>query len=125
MRPRRRRGSSEKARSRRQLRCIAAPRNQFKKLIHKGLLLRGNPFVFCSKGKLSESCPSSRKRGGIMETKKDSEALRSEAVRMARVRQLWQASSERHAVQTGILNFSKWLEEHHPELFPPGPGDPY
>jgi len=60
-----------------------------------------------------------------METKKDSEALRSEAVRMARVRQLWQASSERHAVQTGILNFSKWLEEHHPELFPPGPGDPY
>jgi hypothetical protein len=62
-----------------------------------------------------------------MEVKKDSEAeaLHAEAVRKARVRQLWQASSERNAAETGILNFSKWLEEHHPELFPPGQAEPY
>ena len=47
MRPRRRRGSSEKARSRWQFRCIAAPRNQFvidkAGILDSGLFLCGRP----------------------------------------------------------------------------------
>jgi hypothetical protein len=54
------------------------------------------------------------------ETKED-----SEAVRKARVRQLWEASSERKNAETGPLNFYQWLTEHNPDLLPPGQGDPY
>jgi hypothetical protein len=61
-----------------------------------------------------------------METEKDKENKeKEEAIRKLRVRQLWEASSERNARETGPLNFSKWLEEHHPELLPPGRGDAY
>ena len=62
-----------------------------------------------------------------MGTKKDSEAVHSDAVRQARVPQFWQArpAKERAAAETGILTFSKWLEEHYAELLPPGPGDAY
>jgi len=59
-----------------------------------------------------------------METKEDSKALKDEAVRKLRMRQLWEVSSERHRPETGHLNFTKWLQEHFPNLIPPGEGDP-
>jgi hypothetical protein len=60
-----------------------------------------------------------------MVAKQDSETKNSEAVRKARVRQLWQVSPERNNSETGPLNFYKWLQEHNPDLLPPGQGDPY
>ncbi len=49
----------------------------------------------------------------------------SEAVRRARARQLWAARSPKERTATGVLIFYGWLEEHYPELLPPGKGDPY
>jgi hypothetical protein len=49
----------------------------------------------------------------------------SEAVRLARVRQLFEARPSEERTETGVLLFYGWLEKHHPELLPTGPGDPY
>lgn len=49
-----------------------------------------------------------------------------ELVRKFRVRQLWQARSQQErSMETGPLNFYKFLNEHYPHLLPPGKGDPY
>jgi hypothetical protein len=49
----------------------------------------------------------------------------SETVRIARVRQLWEARPSDERTETGVLIFYGWLEKHLPELLPSGPGDPY
>ena len=48
-----------------------------------------------------------------------------EVVRRERVRQLWQAYPVKNRTATGVLIFYGWLEKQHPELLPPGQGDPY
>ncbi len=55
-----------------------------------------------------------------MPSKKD-----SEAVRVARVRQLWQTRPVKQRTATEVLIFYGWLEEHYPELLTRGKGDPY
>lgn len=50
----------------------------------------------------------------------------AEAVRVARVRQLFLALPTEEHSETGVLLFFHWLEQHHPELLPKTkPGDPY
>jgi hypothetical protein len=50
----------------------------------------------------------------------------NESIRRAQVRQLWEARSpQERSSETGIVNFTKWLDEHNPDLFPPGAGDRY
>jgi hypothetical protein len=50
----------------------------------------------------------------------------NESVRRAQVRQLWQARPEQERFsETGFVNFTKWLDDHNPDLFPPGAGDRY
>jgi hypothetical protein len=50
----------------------------------------------------------------------------SEAVRQARVRQLWkERPAAEHNSETGIQSFFQWLESHYPELIPHGQGDGY
>ena len=50
-----------------------------------------------------------------------------EAVRVAQVRQLWQARQLKPEQRTGtqVLIFHSWLEQHRPELLKRGKGDPY
>jgi hypothetical protein len=48
-----------------------------------------------------------------------------EAVRQARVRQLFEARSSNEHTETGILLFYGWLQRHHPKLVPTEQGDPY
>jgi hypothetical protein len=56
-----------------------------------------------------------------MNTKKDAEALRR-----ARVRQLYEARPAEDRTENGVLLFFAWLQEHYPELLPQGKqGDPY
>jgi len=57
---------------------------------------------------------------GTVPSKKD-----SEAVRVARVRQLWQAHPAEQRTATNVLIFYGWLAEHYPELLTRGKGDPY
>jgi hypothetical protein len=52
-------------------------------------------------------------------SKKDTEALRR-----ARVRQLWEAHPSEHT-EHNILVFHGWLRQHHPELLPKGQGDAF
>jgi hypothetical protein len=49
----------------------------------------------------------------------------SEAVRVARVRQLWQAREPKQRTATDVLIFYGWLEQHYPDLLKRGKGDPY
>jgi hypothetical protein len=58
-----------------------------------------------------------------MATKKDSEALR-----VTRVRQLWQALyPPKVRTETKVLDFYGWLQQHRPDFLPRprGKGDPY
>jgi hypothetical protein len=48
-----------------------------------------------------------------------------EAVRHARVRQLWEARSPKERTATDVVIFHGWLQEHFPELLPRGKGDSY
>jgi hypothetical protein len=48
-----------------------------------------------------------------------------EAVRVARVRQLWNARPYANRTGTEVLIFYGWLEQHHPDLLKRGKGDPY
>jgi hypothetical protein len=50
-----------------------------------------------------------------------------EAVRVARVRQLWKARPIKREQRTGteILVFYGWMEQYHPDLLTHGKGDPY
>ena len=47
----------------------------------------------------------------------------AEAVRQARVRQLFEAREDR--TENGVLKFHGWLHEHLSELLPRGRGDLY
>jgi hypothetical protein len=50
----------------------------------------------------------------------------SEALRVARVRQLFGVRSPKERTENGVLLFFGWLQQHHPELLPKGKqGDPY
>ena len=49
----------------------------------------------------------------------------TEALRRARVRQLFQARPAEDYSETGVLLFYAWLEKYHPELLPNGQGDAY
>ena len=49
----------------------------------------------------------------------------SEAVRVARVRQLWQVRAPKQRTETELLIFYEWLEQHYPDLLKRGQGDPY
>lgn len=49
----------------------------------------------------------------------------SEAVRVARVRQLWNARPYAERTGTQVLMFYGWLEKHYPDLLKHGKGDPY
>lgn len=46
-----------------------------------------------------------------------------EAVRVLRVRQLFEARSNEERSETGILLFYGWIENHYPHLLPTGRGD--
>jgi hypothetical protein len=48
-----------------------------------------------------------------------------EAVRQARVRQLFEARPASERTETGVLLFYGWLQQHHPKLVPTEHGDPY
>ena len=50
-----------------------------------------------------------------------------EAVRVAQVRQLWQARPLKPTQRTGteVLIFYGWLEQNRPDLLKRGQGDPY
>ena len=48
-----------------------------------------------------------------------------EAVRLARVRQLFQARMSEAQTETGVLLFYVWLQKHCPQLLPSGPADQY
>lgn len=48
-----------------------------------------------------------------------------EALRQARVRQLFQARMSDVQTETGVLLFYVWLRKHCPQLLPSGPGDRY
>jgi hypothetical protein len=47
----------------------------------------------------------------------------TDAVRVLRVRQLFEARSSEERGETGIVVFYGWLEEHYPHLLPSGSGD--
>jgi hypothetical protein len=48
------------------------------------------------------------------------------AVRRARVRQLFTARHPEEATEDDVFLFFKWLQRHHPEMLPKGKyGDPY
>ncbi len=47
-----------------------------------------------------------------------------EAVRLARVRQLFEARPFGEHTETEILKFYGWLHQHYPELLPNKHGDP-
>ncbi len=47
-----------------------------------------------------------------------------EAVRRARVRQLFVSCPTEHT-ERGVLLFYTWLEKRYPHLLPTGPGDPH
>jgi hypothetical protein len=47
-----------------------------------------------------------------------------ELIRLARVRQLFQARPSEERNETDVLPFYAWLQKHSPELLPMGPGDP-
>lgn len=49
----------------------------------------------------------------------------TEAVRVARVRQLFEARAAERRNETAVLLFYAWLEKYHPELLPAEKGDPY
>ena len=49
----------------------------------------------------------------------------TEAMRRTRVRQLFEARPSEEHTETGVLLFYRWLQQHHPELLPSGPADPY
>ena len=49
----------------------------------------------------------------------------TEALRKARVRQLFQARPAEDYSETGVLLFYAWLEKYHPELLPNGRGGAY
>lgn len=50
----------------------------------------------------------------------------AEAVRVARVRQLFEARFAEERTETGVLLFYAWVKKHHPELLPnEKQGDPY
>ena len=49
----------------------------------------------------------------------------TEAVRRARVRQLFEALPLADHTENGVLKFHGWLHQHHPELLPKGRGDLY
>ena len=49
----------------------------------------------------------------------------SEAVRVARVRQLWQARAPKERTSADVLIFYGWLEQHYPNLLKRGKGNPY
>lgn len=42
----------------------------------------------------------------------------AEAVRVARVRQLFEVRYAEERTETGVLLFYAWLKKHHPELLP-------
>ena len=49
-----------------------------------------------------------------------------EAVRRARVRQLFTAHHPEKATEDDVFLFFRWLQQHHPEMLPKGThGDPY
>ena len=48
-----------------------------------------------------------------------------EAVRVARVRQLWEARQLKERTGMQVLIFYGWLKEHYPDLLKRGHGDPY
>jgi hypothetical protein len=49
-----------------------------------------------------------------------------EAVRRARVRQLFTARHPEKVTEDDVLLFFRWLQQHHPEILPKGKhGDPY
>ena len=48
----------------------------------------------------------------------------TEAVRVARVRQLFTAHHPKEATEDHVCLFFRWLLQHHQELLPKG-GDPY
>jgi hypothetical protein len=49
-----------------------------------------------------------------------------EAVRRARVRQLFTARHPKEATEDDVFLFSKWLQQHYPAMLPKGKrGDPY
>jgi hypothetical protein len=47
-----------------------------------------------------------------------------EALRVLRVRQLFEVRSSDERTETGVLHFYAWLEKHYPHLLPTGPEDP-
>ena len=48
------------------------------------------------------------------------------AVRRARVRQLFTARHPKEATEDDVFLFFKWLQQHYPEMLPKGKhGDPY
>jgi len=49
----------------------------------------------------------------------------TEALRLARVRQLFRARMSEVQTETGVLLFYVWLQKHCPQLLPSGPGDRY
>ena len=50
----------------------------------------------------------------------------SEAVRRARVRQLFTARHPKEVTEDDVFLFFRWLQQHHPEMLPKGNhGDPY
>jgi len=53
-------------------------------------------------------------------SKKDTEALRR-----ARVRQLFGARPSEEHTETGVLLYYVWLQKYFPELLPTDQGDPY
>lgn len=61
----------------------------------------------------------SRRGYSLKMTKND-----SEAVRVARVRQLWNARPYAERAGTQVLMFYGWLEKHYPDLLKHGKGDP-
>jgi hypothetical protein len=49
----------------------------------------------------------------------------TEAVRRARVRQLFEALPLGDRTENAVMKFHGWLHQHHPELLPQGRGDLY
>jgi hypothetical protein len=49
----------------------------------------------------------------------------NDAMRVLRVRQLFEVRSAEERTETGVLVFYSWLEKHYPHLLPRGPGDSY
>jgi hypothetical protein len=103
----------------------------FHELVSLGDYTRADFFMTDGRGGVKQGnqveCRHSRKSSSSTIWKEGTDVKENaEAVRVARVRQLFEARFAEERTETGVLLFNVWVKKHYPELLPKEKqGDPY